>query len=44
MIIEEFKELKAINGVVRISEVDETFEKLYLQVRKKKIEFTAMMR
>lgn len=35
MIIEEFKELKAINGVVRISEVDETFEKLYLQVRKK---------
>lgn len=35
MIIEEFKELKAINGVVRISEVVETFEKLYLQVRKK---------
>jgi ubiquinone/menaquinone biosynthesis C-methylase UbiE len=35
MIIEEFKELKTINGVIRISEVDETFEKLYLQVRKK---------
>jgi|APIni6443716594_1056825.scaffolds.fasta_scaffold228295_2 ubiquinone/menaquinone biosynthesis C-methylase UbiE len=35
MIIEEFKELKTINGVIRISEVDETFEKLYLQVRNK---------
>ncbi len=35
MILEEFKELKASNGVIRISEVDETFEKLYLQVRKK---------
>lgn len=35
MIIEEFRDLKTVNGVVRISEVDETFEKLYLQVRKK---------
>lgn len=35
MIIEELKDLTVINGVVRISEVDETFEKLYLQVRKK---------
>ena len=35
MIIEELKDLTAINGVVRISEVDESFEKLYLQVRKK---------
>jgi len=35
MIIEEFKELKAVNGVIKISEVDETFENLYLQVRKK---------
>lgn len=35
MIIEELKELKAVNGVIRISKVDETFEKLYLQVRKK---------
>jgi len=35
MIIEEFRDLKTVNGVVRISEVDEAFEKLYLQVRKK---------
>ena len=35
MIIEELKDLNAVNGVIRISEVDETFENLYLQVRKK---------
>lgn len=35
MIIEEFRDLKTVNGVVRISEVDESFERLYLQVRKK---------
>ncbi len=35
MIIEELKDSNVINGVVRISEVDETFEKLYLRVRKK---------
>jgi len=35
MIIEEFRDLKTVNGVVRISEVDDAFEKLYLQVRKK---------
>lgn len=35
MIIEEFRDLKTVNGVIRISEVDVTFEKLYLQVRKK---------
>jgi ubiquinone/menaquinone biosynthesis C-methylase UbiE len=35
MIIEEFLDLKTVNGVVRISEVDDAFEKLYLQVRKK---------
>lgn len=35
MIIEEFKQLTAINGVIRISEVDEAFENLYLKVRKK---------
>jgi len=35
MIIEEFRDLESINGVIRISEVDETFEKLYLLVRKK---------
>ncbi len=35
MIIEELKELETVKGVIRLSEVDETFEKLYLQVRKK---------
>ena len=35
MINEELKQFKAVNGVVRISEVDKTFETLYLQVRKK---------
>lgn len=35
MINEELKQFKSINGVVRISEVDKTFETLYLQVRKK---------
>lgn len=35
MIIEEFRDLKTINGVVRISDIDDAFEKLYLQVRKK---------
>jgi len=35
MIIEELKQFKVTNGVVRISEVDKTFETLYLQVRKK---------
>ena len=35
MVIEEFKNLKTENGVIKISEVDETFERLYLQVRKK---------
>jgi ubiquinone/menaquinone biosynthesis C-methylase UbiE len=35
MILEEFKRLTAINRVIRISEVDEAFENLYLQVRKK---------
>ena len=35
MIIEEFRDLKTVNGVVRISEVDDTFEKLYLLIRKK---------
>jgi ubiquinone/menaquinone biosynthesis C-methylase UbiE len=35
MIIEEFRDLKTVNGVARISDVDEAFEKLYLQVRKK---------
>ncbi|RPI60287.1 MAG: hypothetical protein EHM44_10670, partial [Ignavibacteriales bacterium] len=35
MIIEEFRDLKTVNGVVRISEVDDAFEKLYLLIRKK---------
>jgi len=35
MIIEEFKDLETVNGVIRISEIDETFEKLYLKVRRK---------
>ena len=35
MILEEFRELTAINGVIKLSEVDETFENLYLEVRKK---------
>ena len=35
MIIEELKGLKAIKGVIRISDIDDAFEKLYLQVRKK---------
>lgn len=34
MIIEEFKYLKAENGVIKISEVDHTFENFYLKVRK----------
>src|SRR5574338_17862 len=35
MILEEFRELKANNGVIKLSDVDESFEKLYLEVRKK---------
>lgn len=35
MINEELKQQPIINGVIRISEVDKTFETLYLQVRKK---------
>ena len=35
MIIEELKQITPVNGVLRFSEVDESFEKLYLQVRKK---------
>lgn len=35
MVIEDFKNLKTENGVIKISEVNETFERLYLQVRKK---------
>lgn len=35
MVIEEFKNLKTENGVILISEVDQTFEDLYLRVRKK---------
>ena len=35
MVIEEFKHLSKINGVIRISEVDSAFENIYLQVRKR---------
>ncbi len=35
MVIEELKHLSKVNGVIKISEVDETFEKIYLQCRKK---------
>lgn len=35
MVIEEFKNLSKINGVIRVSEVDSEFENIYLQVRKR---------
>jgi ubiquinone/menaquinone biosynthesis C-methylase UbiE len=35
MILEEFKYLNKENGVIRISEVDQSFENLYINVRKK---------
>ena len=35
MIIEELKRIALVNNVFRFSEVDESFEKSYLQVRKK---------
>lgn len=35
MILEEFKKLEQVNGVIRISDVDDTFEKIYLNSRAK---------
>lgn len=35
MIIEEFLDIAPVNGVLTISDVDESFEKTYLQIRKK---------
>ena len=35
MILEEFKKLNKVNGVIRISDVDDTFEKMYLKSRNK---------
>jgi len=35
MIIEEFKQFTAVNGVIRILEVNDAFENLYLKVRQK---------